>query len=148
MQLTLPALDCIPIFTAIPFTLDIVTISKPMKHGDTPTDEPIFPAPPLNPETIELHLVRYVKLRARSWTEDGHDQIASLGGLGDDAHIARHAVLVDDREKVWAPLPGQDTVEEKKQKGSWKQQVTFRSSLSLACPPSFQSENMSVSVCI
>lgn len=85
-------------------------------------------------------------VRTRSWTEYADDKVADLGGLSPEPPASQtlwyEQVQVDTPEKVWLP----DLGDEKKNKGAWKQQVTFKSSFTLTCPPTFSSETMSVNV--
>ncbi|PSR74839.1 hypothetical protein PHLCEN_2v9553 [Hermanssonia centrifuga] len=143
MALVIPSLDVLPIFTPIPFTLNVVTVSKPMKREETPEGESVFPAPPLTPKGAEFRLERNVYVRTHNWatTSDGNP-VAVLGGLAPTAPNPKFYdhVQVEGMEKVWLPALG----DEKKQKGSWKQEVTFRSTFMLTCPPSFESPSMVV----
>lgn len=84
--------------------------------------------------------------RANNWSNHGYSSINSLGGLSptppNDQPLRYEQVQVNAPEKVWLP----DLGDEKKSKGSWKQQVTVKSSFTLTCPPAFSSETMSVTV--
>ncbi len=146
VQLTLPDLQEFPIFTPIPFALEIVTVTKPMAQEDTPLEQPIFPAPPTSPRDLELNLVRHVTLRENSWTSYDDDPVNGIGGFSpappDDQTLWYEQVQVDAPEKVWLP----DLGDEKENRGSWKQQVNFKSSFTLTCPPTFSSETMSFTV--
>ena len=68
-----------------------------------------------------------------------------LGGLGPDSNPAEYAALglvVQPNEKTWVP----DADNEKKQTGSWKQEVSFKSTFTLTCAPTFITETMKVNV--
>ncbi|KAI0345935.1 hypothetical protein BDW22DRAFT_1353570 [Trametopsis cervina] len=141
--LVLPdVINVLPVLTPIPFTLTIVTHSKPTTKEDKPPEETIFPAPPLKPHEIDFRIERNVYIRTGSWdsySEGGF--IAYLGGMGPKSSSAsQSAVQVEPMEKVWIPLNG----DEKKQKGCWKQEVTFKSTFQLSCPPAFDANTMKV----
>lgn len=128
--------------TPIPFILHVVTVSKPMKREDTPAHGSIFPTPPHSPQAgVEIRLMRNVLIKAR--IQDGGSYgtlVAHLGGFGHESGQAR--VDTDLKGPVWIPGHGN----EKKQLGSWKQEVTFQSTFELTCPPTFSSSTMSVNV--
>ena len=126
--------------------INVTTITKPMKQEDTPTDQPIFPAPPNHPRNVEFNLSRQVMIRTHSWTEYGNNTVAVLGGFSPSAPANQpnwyDQVQVETTENVWLP----DLGDEKKNRGSWKQQITFRSNFTLTCPPTFSSNTMSILV--
>ena len=116
-----------------------------MRRDDVKETDSIFPAPPIVPQSVELRLVRRVFIHAQSWRESGTDRMVYLGGLGPDSKPAEYAALglvVQPMEKTWIPDGG----DEKKQKGSWKQEVNYQSTFTLTCPPSFVTGTMRVEV--
>ncbi|KAJ3558004.1 hypothetical protein NM688_g1165 [Phlebia brevispora] len=140
--LTLPSINVFPIFTPIPFVLTIITTSKRMKKDETPENQPIFPSPPLTPKGVEFTLTRAVMVRTHSWSENGRDTVAAIGGLSpesSDPHFYDE-VQIEGVEKTWIPSYG----DEKKNKGSWRQEVNFKSTFKLNCPPAFQSPTMGI----
>lgn len=138
-------MDQIPVFSPIPFSLNIVTTTKAMKFEDTPDDGPIFPEPPLDPKSVEFTLERKVAVRAGTFFEDESwwHTVQLLGGLGSsqDPHFHDNTEVIPT-EKVW--IPSSDSQDEKKKKGQWKQESTFKSYFTLRCPPSFHTTNMDV----
>ena len=132
-------------FVPIPFSVNITTTSKTMRSGEPP-DEVIFPAPPHTSRGIEVKLVRIVDIHARAFQVTGNDKLGILGGLGDAPEHTIEAPQMDVLDRVWIPVPEDGGVDEKNRKGSWKQEVTFRSTFSLSCSPSFTSRTMSVKV--
>jgi hypothetical protein len=146
VQLVLPELASWPVFAAIPFTLTITTHSKIMKFSDKSSDEQIFPAPPEKPDQIDFRIERDVFVRAKDWKSNRkNNRVSYLGGLGPDGsapEVDQEPVQVDGNNKVWIPNEGG----EKEAKGHWKQEVVFKSSFKLRCPPSFDSETMRVNV--
>lgn len=127
----------------IPFTLNVVTTTKSVKLDDSPSDE-IFPAPPTKPEAVMFYLDRDVGLSVSTWTASSHGNfVCNLGGFGAGSTATRAKdVDVQVMDKVWIPAYG----DEKKQKGSWKREVTFASHIYLNCPPTFYSQLMSFTV--
>ncbi|KAJ3557999.1 hypothetical protein NM688_g1171 [Phlebia brevispora] len=139
-MLKLPAVDVYPIFTPIPFILEIVTLSKPMKREDV-FQGAVFPAPPHSPRTgVELKLVRDVSIKAQH--QDGTSfgsLVAYLGGFAHD-ESAGAEVQTEIPESIWIP----DQAAQKKHLGTFKQAVTFKSSFTFHCAPTFMAETMSV----
>lgn len=132
--------------TPIPFTLNVVTVSKTMKKDETDDDDTIFPPPPLLKKNLEFSLERVVHVQALNWNRtSSHQFVTFLGGMANDkSDVFYKDVQVIPTEKVW--IPSQDAHDEKKHKGQWKQEVTFKSFISLSCPPTFSSQIMSVQV--
>lgn len=117
----------------IPVIVNVVTTTKPMKMDERPSDGVLFPPLPLKPADIDFYLSRDVFIRATNWSAASIDTfLCDVAGFGKSP---RHGVDVQRVEKVWIPFFG----DEKKQKGSWKQEVTFKSILFLTCPPTFSS---------
>lgn len=142
----MPDIEIFPIHTPIPFTLNIVTVTKPMKMDDTKEGETIFPAPPLHPKELEFELNRLLSIRARAWSRSSSDSgIANLGGFGSNVDPQFYSqVQVESLDKVW--IPSQDAHDEKKHKGQWKQEATFKSSFTITHPPSFQTQTLGLNV--
>lgn len=125
----------------IPFTLNVVTTSKPVRVDDSPSEAATFPAPPTKAAEIDFYLVRDVYIVAGNWTATSNDvYVCDVGGCGQSA--ARGGAEIEIMDKVWLPAYG----DEKKQKGSWKQEINFRSQMYLTCPPSFVSPLVRLSV--
>lgn len=109
-----------------------------MKMDDLKEGEPLFPAPPLHPKGIEFGLNAAIVVRAREWSrKDNKSGLASLGGFGSSADPQYYDnVQIETSDKVW--IPSRDSHDEKKHKGQWKQEVTFKSSFTLSQPPCFK----------
>jgi hypothetical protein len=145
-KLVLPELSSWPVFTAIPFTITVTTHSKPMKADDKPSNEPIFPAPPEQPRQVEFGIERDVFISVTYWKSNRkNNHVSYLGGLGPEGPLPvvdQVPAQVNVMDKAWIPNDGR----EKETRGRWKQEVIFRSSFTLRCPPSFDSETMRVNV--
>lgn len=136
-----------PVFVPIPFTVNIVTTTKPMHREDMPDNEPIFPVPPHNASELEFKLMRKVEIHAQGWKEKESQKVAFLGGLGSDSGgHSEDAPRVEVFDGVWIPDTGHGKHDEKRHKGSWRQEARFKSTFVLTCPPSFTSKTLSVSV--
>jgi hypothetical protein len=137
--------------TPIPFRLLVVTETKPLKLSDAPSPfptnkEPLFPAPPASASQIDLHLTRYVDIRARGYHRSYKDRVRSLGGMGDSSTSARLGENLHMRteEPEWVPQPGE---KDEKDRGVWRRKVHIESSMTLSCPPSFSGTTLSNQVC-
>ena len=145
LQVSLPDLDAVPIFAPIPILIHIVTTSKPLGRDDMRQIDNIFPEPPSTPRGVELRLMRRVGVCANGPKEWGTEKMSYLGGMGPKSNIAEHTLhglVVRPKSKAWIPEGG----DKKKQKGKWKQEVSFQSTFTLTCPPSFDTDTMSVEV--
>ena len=133
-------------FTPIPFTLNIVTTTKPMVHTVKDMMGATFPSPPITAQGVELRLIRKVFLQAEEWQADSSEIVTKLGGLGPRVGPtdSDDTATVEVMEKTWIP----DSGDEKGRRGAWRQETVFKSSFMLTCPPSFESSIMSVAVCI
>lgn len=121
--------------TPIPYFLNIVTTTKPAKMGATHPDMAVFPAPPLNPAEVEFRLVRDLSLTADTWTaKSSAIFVCDIGGCGRSAAV--ESAEVEVMKKAWIP----SLEDEKKQIGSWKQEVKVKSKIYLDCTPAFESE--------
>ncbi|KAH8082826.1 hypothetical protein BXZ70DRAFT_900966 [Cristinia sonorae] len=139
LELSFPKAQTYPLFTPIPYTLRVVTVTKPMKKEEE-EKKPLFPAPPSQPGEVEFRLHRNVFLKAKVFEEDGDEKVTTLGGLETATSAAVSGVPVDVqvKEKVWTPSA------KEKHLGTWTQETTFRSAFLFKCPPTFEAENMHV----
>ena len=142
----MPDIEALPILTPIPITLNITTLSKPGKQDEWPADKPIFPSPPLTPDLVDFRLQRRVHISTYQLAATSTDHFVSyIGGLGPGlSEVVYNNVQVDVMDNVWIPSVGGD--EKTQQKGQWKQEVTFKSFIRLASPPTFNATTMAISV--
>ncbi|KZT69135.1 hypothetical protein DAEQUDRAFT_277662 [Daedalea quercina L-15889] len=118
----------------MPFTLTIVTTSKPCKRTSGSDRKPIWPAPPAKFEDVRLGLVRtaYIQTSHLTWAQ--HDRVSLLRNLGESgkgSNVRGHFT-----EKEWLSID--------KSKGRRRQRTSFTSSFNLACVPSFKFPTLSV----
>lgn len=138
-------MEVFPLLTPIPVTLNVVTVTKTMKFDDHKEDDEIFPEPPRDPKKYELKMESKIWIKSEGNTDSSDRTVGLLGGLGesDDPHFS-DGLQVQPAQKVW--IPSQDAHDEKKHKGQWRQEVTFKSTFILNCPSSFKMDTMSVEV--
>lgn len=133
-----------PLFTPIPYTLRITTITKPMKKDevDKMPQKPLFPTPPNRPSEVQFRLRRYIWLKAHWFTAVGDEDVTALGGLEIAASAPASNQSVDVRigDKEWIPS------ESDKNMGTYLQETTFASAFSFTCPPTFRTDIMRVNV--
>ena len=117
-----------------------------MKQDDVKEGEPIFPAPPTRPKDLEFEMNRRVYVYARGWSKTSTDSgIARLGGFGESVDPRYSAnVQIEPMDKVW--IPSQDSHDEKKHKGQWKQETTVKSVFVITQPPAFSVTTLNTSV--
>ncbi|KAI0087779.1 hypothetical protein BDY19DRAFT_223404 [Irpex rosettiformis] len=144
MTFTLPEVEALPVFAPIPFTLTLVTHSKLMKRSEKSEDGTIFPTPPLDPRAIELKLTSDVWIKTDGMDYTCRDKtVTHLGGFGSQESSSGPVAgaVVGPLKKVWVPAEGEKSSE----KGRWKQEVAFASSMRFSCAPSFTSETVKLS---
>ena len=114
-----------------------------MRREETPANGLIFPAPPNGPHAgVVLKVMRNVWIQASGRAGDSFGTLVSyVGGFGPDED-SRSLVHTELKENVWVPEPKSG----RRHLGVWKQEVTFRSSFSVQCAPTFESINMRVGV--
>ncbi|TCD61739.1 hypothetical protein EIP91_007988 [Steccherinum ochraceum] len=138
MEISFPNTHMYPLFTPIPYTLRVTTISKPMKkdEADRKPNKPIFPSPPTKPTDVQFHLVRQIWLKAQWFTATGEESVTALGGMQTVASAVESGQPVDVqvRDRDWIPS------ETDKNTGTWLQETTFSSAFVLTCPPTFSME--------
>jgi len=139
MELQIPAINIFPLFTPIPITLQVTTLTKQMKFDESGENasEAMFPAPPLHAKEVDFSLRRYYHLNAQEWTASGSETVSYLGGMGKEAN-GQDAVIIENAGKIWIPS------EDDKRVGSWKQEVTMRSKIELKWTPTFETRIFSV----
>ena len=131
----------VPIFTPIPFSCKIVTLSKSMSHSDISETKKIFPAPPSSSQGLMLALECHADIQANSSSQSGAKRLARLGGLGPSTPAALRPVM-QPLVRTWIP----DNRDDKRQQGRWQQVVELTSTFTLTCAPTFTAATMSLSV--
>ncbi|KAI0737846.1 hypothetical protein C8Q80DRAFT_1114565 [Daedaleopsis nitida] len=157
VELALPNIPVLPLFSTIPYTIHVRTTSAPLPHSKLPADRPVFPPVPSSAGEIDFRLHRSLKIRAEHRRENPTGDVAVFLGrrlidrlIDKDKDGREPPVEVDVPAREWAPLSR--TVEkaaanEKQQdpgeeKGVCVQRTTFRSAFRLTCPPSFAVQNI------
>lgn len=145
-QLSLPDVAGLPVQTPVPFTITIVTTTKPMYKTDLASNGSIFPSPPSRTEDVEFILERTCSINAKKNMELTFDHlfVTYLGGLGPKGK-AEHdgGVVVERKENMW--LPSTDN-RGRKEMGRWRQEIIFKSFFNLTCIPTFATDTFSLQV--
>ncbi|TFY64775.1 hypothetical protein EVJ58_g2393 [Rhodofomes roseus] len=114
-QLTVPAIDAVPMNATIPFILSMTTLSRPYPQD---YEGELWPSPPRRPEAYEFAIKEDMIIHIRRPQTACITLRQSLG----------HTQL-EHAEKQWIPSTGGQ--------GKWKQEATLKSSITLQCPPTF-----------
>ncbi|KIP04855.1 hypothetical protein PHLGIDRAFT_109000 [Phlebiopsis gigantea 11061_1 CR5-6] len=140
--LLMPDIDYFPTQTPLPFELNIVTHTQPMKRDSRKDSQPIFPAPPSDPRELAFWITPQVEVHAQSRGVPGIFRTKiKLGGFGHSSEPGYNAdVQVERIEREWVPL--RDSPDEKKSLGQWRQEVTFKSRFTVKAPPTFTTETL------
>ncbi|KAJ6521326.1 hypothetical protein B0H19DRAFT_1353128 [Mycena capillaripes] len=126
MELVLPDLPSLPMFTGIPFSFHVITKTKPVHQDDL--EDKLFPAPPTSPADIDLSIHLLGNMRAHGLDEE----FELKGSLGDKAAVANIRTTTDAPE--WTPSP------DHKDKGSWQRAVHFEGLMTFPFAPTFSTE--------
>ncbi|KAJ6451707.1 hypothetical protein C8R47DRAFT_1229712 [Mycena vitilis] len=131
--LSLPELASFPVATPIPYTLHIVTETKPLDRSDRPEDKhgrPLFPAPPTDSSELTQEIRRKTEYTGRSLAAAAENARVQAGTTTHEASTEAVQAVVD--EPAWVP---QD-----KGRGVWRRSVRFNSTLTFPFAPTWSTE--------
>ncbi|KAJ3474847.1 hypothetical protein NLI96_g12226 [Meripilus lineatus] len=97
----------------------------------------VFPEPPRTPRGVSFVLRRHVNINARSWSSDGDETVAHIGGLGSAAPFRGDGGVVTTYEKKWVPTKNTSGL------GHWTQETILGSTFIFTSTPSFLTPIMS-----
>ncbi|KAI0360021.1 hypothetical protein OH77DRAFT_1493480 [Trametes cingulata] len=136
MELLVPHLDTIPLFTAVPYSIIITTLSAPTKRkGQAQPAKDIFPPVPRSASEIDFELRRHVDLQTPYFPSNPEEHVADIISK---AHAPVPPVDVEITDYIWVPEAG------KEDKGCWMQEATFHSSMNLRYTPTFLTEEIKI----
>ncbi|KAI0649354.1 hypothetical protein C8Q79DRAFT_904619 [Trametes meyenii] len=134
MELLVPHLDSFPLFTPVPYSIVITTISAPTKRkGLEHPQKDIFPPIPRSASEIDFDLRRQVDLQTPYFPSNPEEHVIDIISK---AHAPVPPVDVEITDYMWIPEAG------KEDKGCWMQEATFSSSLILRYTPTFLTEEI------
>ncbi|KAI1791734.1 hypothetical protein LXA43DRAFT_888775 [Ganoderma leucocontextum] len=140
VELALPDIPVLPLFSDIPYTITVTTTSAPLSREKANADKAIYPPVPHDPHEIEFDLHQKLLFRAQDYKGKASTSVATILG-GKKEKRPQAVVDVSLPEKEWAPfnstLGGASGG-----KGSWVQRATFQSTFRLNCPPAFAVHNI------
>ncbi|PIL33882.1 hypothetical protein GSI_03588 [Ganoderma sinense ZZ0214-1] len=167
VELSLPDIPVLPLFSDIPYTVTVTTTTPPQPRRDSEADpagsnsnsnsKPLFPPVPQSADELEFALHRMVRLRAKFMRASASGDVALFLGkkrvlgsgvapvemeLPEKEWTTAGSALVDDGEKK-SEKGSEDGIGAGK--GSWVQRATFRSVFRLNCPPAFAVHNVECS---
>ncbi|KAF8146959.1 hypothetical protein K438DRAFT_1868348 [Mycena galopus ATCC 62051] len=156
---SLPDLASFPIVIPIPYTLQIVTETKPLNRSDRPEDKhgkPLFPAPPTHSSEVQQVLHRKTEYAVRDkllpHEKSGQDtfDLRKSQSLADNTESstlfrrthAAHAQPMEPAE-VHAIVDEPEWIQkDEKGRGIWRRSVRFTSTLTFPFAPSFNTETL------
>lgn len=155
LQMDMPAVPVLPLWTPIPIRLRIMSLSKKMRRDEwtaegsssSSSNKPLFPSPPTQTRelSMKLEVTAFIKAGARLRPDNVRTYASSLADLGAKSKNAPLVVL----PRVWVP-DDPSTVKEKQDEGHvegrWRQEAQCFTTLVLDCPPSFASPHIAVKV--
>ncbi len=143
-QLSIPDIPVLPLFTSIPFKIDVNTITAAVvrhtrRDGSRDSGHArIFPTPPSDPSEVTFQLVRRLKIRAHKREETRQSVTTRYIAFVGTSCCER--VDVDVPEKEWVQMHDVSTSESShstKERGVWVQCAQFKSKLVFNVPPTF-----------
>ncbi|KAI9059986.1 hypothetical protein FKP32DRAFT_1595734 [Trametes sanguinea] len=140
VQITLPDVSALPLYTRIPFFTDILTTSPPLTRAKADTfssGKPVFPSVPTAFTALDFRLRRRLRVRADTLIENVSSDIAVFTR----ATAVISAVQGETPPGWWQPLHGVET-KGPGEMGRWVQRSRFRSTFQLACAPSFTTDTI------
>ena len=133
-----PHVDTFPLFTDIPYTIVITTLSASVKRKDNaPPEKGLFPYAPRNPSELDFELRRFVDMETAYQPANPEEPVVDIISK---AHAPVPPIEVEVGEYVWI----QD--EKKKDRGRWTQEVRYHSSMNLRYTPTFLTEEIKIKV--
>ena len=168
VQLALPDIPVLPLFSDIPYKITVTTTSAPLAREKAHADKDkgkgttsTFPPPPRDPHELEFELEQRLQLRADIFKgregKASHTVATILGGKKEKEKGTSTKIDIELPEREWVPLGAalvSDGKEKEKEraggdgagKGSWVQRATFQSTFRLNCPPAFAVQNIDCNV--
>ena len=127
-------------FTDIPYTIIITTLSAPLKRKDNaPPERDLFPFAPRAPSGLDFELHRFVDMPTAYEPSNPEERVVEI--LSKTAPQAPH-VEVDVGPYEWIADQG------KLDRGRWMHEVTFHSAMNLRFTPTFSTDDIKIKVCI
>ncbi|RPD67560.1 hypothetical protein L226DRAFT_529885 [Lentinus tigrinus ALCF2SS1-7] len=141
VELLLPDMPVLPLFTDIPFIINVTTTTAPLTRSKAdahPENKPIFPAPPAMHTEIDFRLMRIMRIRAEHMAAESIEDVAYF--LGANTIPSKLAVDTDLPPKEWVVVqPGGREKGSGEEKGVWVQRARFQTHVRLGVPPTFLS---------
>ncbi|TFK83755.1 hypothetical protein K466DRAFT_497860 [Polyporus arcularius HHB13444] len=135
VELLYPDIPALPLFTDIPFIINVTTTTAPLTRAQAdalPENKPIFPPPPAIHSEINFRLMRITRIRATRFGAENAEDVAYF--LGANTIPSKLAVETDLPPKEWVVVQSSGGGEEK---GVWVQRARFQTSVTLSVPPTF-----------
>ncbi len=130
----LPDVPALPLFTKIPYIIDIITTTAPLarsKANAQPAHKAVFPPPPAIHTELTFRLIRRTAIRAQGRYDSGDVEAAWFLGLArSDADVD-----TDLPEKEW--VVADEANRSGDEVGRWIQRARFESKMFLIVPPTF-----------
>ncbi|KAJ3558001.1 hypothetical protein NM688_g1166 [Phlebia brevispora] len=129
VTLSLPELEGFPIYTCIPFKLNISTLVKGKTSKPSTESSKLL--------GVDFTIVRDVHIKAHSKELTIEKElVAKVGSFGSLVEDSDGALLAD--RTPWMPIYD----DEKQPTGTWKQEYDISSEFTLTCPPSVQYQTL------
>ncbi|RPD55392.1 hypothetical protein L226DRAFT_208167 [Lentinus tigrinus ALCF2SS1-7] len=142
VEFSLPDIPVYPLFTPIPYTIDITTTTAVLFRWGAGASSSIFPAPPTTAGQFILELVRRTTVRVEDEEHTFESTVTQYLGLN---RLPSASVEMDLPDKEWMGVHDPDAnrrAQSGNARGMWVQRSCLRSSLTLDVPPMFNASDM------
>ena len=134
----MPHVDTFPLFTDIPYTIIITTLSAPTKRKENAgPDKNLFPQVPRSASEIDFEMRRFVEMETPYQPSNPEEHVVDIISK---AHAPIPPVVVEMSKHTWIP----EEIHEGH--GRWRQEATFSSSMNLRYTPTFVSDEVKIQV--
>ncbi|PIL35722.1 hypothetical protein GSI_02452 [Ganoderma sinense ZZ0214-1] len=136
VELLIPHVDTFPLFTNIPYTIVITTLSAPTKRkGNAGPHKNLFPQVPRSASEIDFEMRRFVEMETPYQPSNPEEHVVDIISK---AHAPIPPVTVEIGKHTWIPEEGHDD------RGRWRQEATFSSNMNLRYTPTFVTEEVKI----
>ncbi|KAI0800098.1 hypothetical protein C8Q74DRAFT_1214134 [Fomes fomentarius] len=161
VELALPDIPVLPLFSDIPYAITVITTSAPLSKAKAdahPLDKLVFPPVPAAPHGLEFALHRNLTIRAKWMRATSSAAVAHFLGGRESDRKNLGAVGFEVPAREWVPLDAITGANSEKgkdkesgsvpadvdpdTKGVWVQRATVEGTLKLNCSPSLALHNI------
>ena len=139
LQLLVPHMPTFPLFTYIPYSIIITTLSAPVtRKGNEGPEKNLYPPIPCSASELDFEMRRWVDMETPYKPSNPEEHVVDIISK---AHTPIPPVEVEMGNYEWVPD------QERPDRGRWRREVTFHSHMNLRYTPTFLTEEIKIKVC-